>query len=102
MPGTCGYPGNAGPRSSAQLEFQAAYDTMIKESYKLVGQFLALGAPEGLAEEFYDVLVEAHTVTETVESVGSEAFFAAEEDPWEQVVDVLVDDFGLTGCQHED
>jgi hypothetical protein len=31
------------------------------------------------------------------ESGGSEAFFAAQEDPWEQVIDVLVDDFGLTG-----
>jgi hypothetical protein len=82
-------------------EFQRAYDTMIKESYKIVGQFLALGAPEGKETEFYDILVEAQRVTETVEAGGSEAFFATEEDPWEDTVAVLVDDFGLTGCAHE-
>jgi len=82
-------------------EFQHAYDTMIKESYKIVGQFLALGAPEGKTAEFYDVLVEAQQVTEAVEAGGSEAFFATEEDPWEDTVAVLVDDFGLTGCAHE-
>jgi len=82
-------------------EFQQAYDTLIKESYKIVGQFLALGAPEGKETEFYDVLVEAQRVTEAVEADGSEAFFATEEDPWEDTVAVLVDDFGLTGCAHE-
>jgi hypothetical protein len=82
-------------------EFQHAYDTMIKESYKIVGQFLALGAPEGKETAFYDILVEAQQVTEAVEADGSEAFFATEEDPWEDTVAVLVDDFGLTGCAHE-
>ena len=38
-------------------------------------------------------------MTATAEEQGATAFFADEDsDPWADVVDTLVDDFGLTDC----
>lgn len=83
-------------------EFTAAYDNMIKESYKVTGDVLGIGAPKGQEQEFLDLLVEMHQVTVGVDAGGQERFFADESDPWAAVTSTLVEDFGLTDCKHEE
>ena len=79
-------------------EFQAAYDTMRRESYKLVGDMHAVGAPIGQDKELVDLLVQLQQVTENAEVEGAEKDYADSSDPWADTVDKLVNDFGLTDC----
>lgn len=82
-------------------ELTAAYDNMLKESYKLVGELLAVGPPAGQERQLLDLLVQQYKITETVEKQGQEQFFANEDsDPWEELSASLVGDFGLTDCAH--
>lgn len=80
-------------------ELTAAYDNMLKESYRLVGELLAVGPPKGQERALLDLLVQQYEVTAGVEKQGQEAFFADEDsDPWAELSQALVDDFGLTAC----
>lgn len=80
-------------------ELTAAYENMLKESYKQVGALLAVGPPTGQERALLDLLVQHHRVTETVEKRGEAAFFADQgTDPWAELVDTAVKDFGLTDC----
>lgn len=82
-------------------ELQAAYDTMLRESYKLTGDMLAIGAPKGKEKELVDLLVQMQHVTENAEAMGADKFYADTSDPWADAVDKLVNDFGLTDCKHD-
>lgn len=83
-------------------ELTAAYDNMLKESYKVTGDVLAIGAPKGQEKAFIDLLVAMNKVTSGVDQGGQEKFFATETDPWAAITTTLVEDFGLTDCKHEE
>lgn len=82
-----------------RAELSDAFETMLRESYKITGSILAIGAPVGKEKELVDLLLEAQRVTEQVEAEGQAAFFASESDPWAEVTADLVDELGLTDCQ---
>ncbi|RNL77581.1 hypothetical protein [Nocardioides marmorisolisilvae] len=83
-------------------ELTAAYDNMLKESYKVVGEMLEIGAPKGKERELLDLLVEQYKITADVEKHGQEPFFANEDsDPWAGVTTKFANDFGLTDCHHD-
>lgn len=83
-------------------ELSAAYDNMLKESYKVVGELLEIGAPKGHERELLDLLVQQYKVTADVEKHGQQTFFAHEDsDPWAELTRTLSDDFGLTDCSHD-
>lgn len=83
-------------------ELSAAFATVLKESYKLDGELLSIGAPAGQQKEFVDLIRQLHQVTANVETEGQEAFFADESDPWKPAADKLVKDFGLTQCGNDE
>lgn len=71
-----------------------------RDGRKLISSF---EPPLRLAEKaFVDLLVDMQQVTEKVDETGQVAFFADNSDPWKPVVDNLVNDFGLTGCAHDE
>ncbi|MFL6172757.1 MAG: hypothetical protein ACJ716_07670 [Marmoricola sp.] len=83
-------------------ELTAAYDNMLKESYKVVGELLDIGAPKGQERELLDLIVQQYQVTADVEKQGQEKFFADQDsDPWADTVAKLVSDFGLKDCGHD-
>lgn len=88
------------PPTEAQLS--AAFENLVKQSYKFEGDLLAVGAPAGQEKAFVDQLLGMHEVVEGVETEGQEAFFASEDNPFQALTDTLVDDFGLTSCQAEE
>ena len=79
-------------------ELSAAYATVLKESYKLDGDLLSLGAPASRQKAFVDLVLQLHQVTAGVEKQGQDAFFADDSDPWKPVADRMVKEFGLTQC----
>lgn len=83
-------------------ELKAAYDNMLKESYKFVGEVLEIGAPKGQERALLDLLVEQYKVTQTVEKSGQAEFFSKEDsDPWAKLSATLVKDFDLMDCGHD-
>jgi len=83
-------------------QLTTAYDNMLKESYKITGDVLAIGSPKGQEKEFLALLATMHAVTTAVDEGGQEKFFADESDPWAAATATLVEDFGLTDCKHEE
>jgi len=88
------------PPTKAQLT--DAFNNLVKQSYKLEGDLLAVGAPKGQERAFVDQILAMHQVVNSVQANGQEAFFATEDNPFSAVTDTLVNDFGLTSCQPED
>lgn len=82
-------------------ELQVAFDTMLRESYKLTGDILAIGAPKGQDKELVDLLVQMQHITEQAEAEGAERFYADSSDPWSGAITTLVNDFGLSSCKHD-
>ncbi len=85
-----------------QGQLTAAFDNLVKQSYKFEGDLLAVGAPKGQEKAFVDQILGMHEVVMGVEAKGQEAFFATEDNPFKTVTDNLVNDFGLTSCKSEE
>jgi hypothetical protein len=78
-------------------QMQAAFDTLVAESYKISDDLAALGAPQERQAALAAVIEANDRITAEVEAAGADAFFADQGDAYAELYP-LMGQLGVPAC----